>query len=112
LENLSAYRDEVPVLGIVEARMKWKDKVTSTELIESSLLVKDRAAGDFSASFGELVDGFESIQVMCVLLPRKVNGRICSLTQGAQNLVIIEARGAVGRLSTDGADGSLKKGVS
>lgn len=94
----------------MEACMKRKDKVTSAELIESSLLVNDRAGSDFSASFGELVDGFESIQVRRVLLPHEVNGRICSLTQGAQDLVIIEARGAAGRLSTDGAgaDGSLK----
>ncbi len=85
LEILSAYRDEVPVLGIVEACMKRKDKVTSAELSESSLLVKDRAAGNFSAGFGDLVDGFESIQVRRVLLPHEVNGRICSLAQGAHN---------------------------
>lgn len=89
--------------------MKRKDKVTSAELSESSLLIKNRAAGDFSTGFGELVDGFESIQVKRVLLPHEVNGSICSLTQGAQDLVIIEARGAVGRLGTDGVDGSLKK---
>jgi hypothetical protein len=109
LENLGTYRDEVPVFGIVEACMKRKDKVTSAELSESSLLIKNRAAGDFSTGFGELVDGFESIQVKRVLLPHEVNGSICSLTQGAQDLVIIEARGAVGRLGTDGVDGSLKK---
>lgn len=109
MENLDAYRDEVPVFGIVEACMKREDKVTSAELSESSLLIKNRAAGDFSAGFCELFDGFESIQVRRVLLPHEVNGRICSLTQGAQDVVIIEARGAIGRLGTDCADGSLKK---
>jgi hypothetical protein len=89
--------------------MKRKDKVTSAELSEGSLLIKDRAASDFCAGFGELVDGFESIQVRRVLLPHEVNGRICSHTQGAQDLVIIEARGAGFRLGTDDADGSLKK---
>lgn len=102
-------RDEVPVLGIVEACMKRKDKVTSAELGESSLLIQDRAAGDFSAGFIELVDGFESIQVRRILLPYKVNGRICPLTQGVQDLIIVEARGAVGRLGTDGADDSLHR---
>jgi hypothetical protein len=89
--------------------MKWKDKVTSAELSESSLLVQDRAAGDFSAGFIELVDGFESIQVRRILLSYEVNGRICPLTQGVQDLVIVEARGAVSRLGTDGADGSLER---
>jgi hypothetical protein len=87
--------------------MKRKDKVTSAELIERSLLINDRAGGDFSPGFGELVDGFESIQMRRVLLPHEVNSCICSLSQGAQDLVIIEARGAVGRLSTDGTGGSL-----
>jgi hypothetical protein len=89
--------------------MKREDKVTSVELSESSLLIQDRAAGDFSAGFGVLFDGFESIQVKRDLLPHEVNGSVCSLAQGAQDLVIIEARGAVGRLGADGADGSLKK---
>jgi len=89
--------------------MKRKDKVTSVELRECGLLIKDRAAGDFSAGFGELVDGFESIQVKGVLLPHEVNGRISSLTQAPQDLVIIEARDGIGRLGTEGADGSLKK---
>ena len=88
--------------------MKRKDKVTSAELIERSLLVNDRAGSDFSPGFGKLVDGFESIQVGGILLPHEVNDRICSFTQGAQDLVIIEARGAVRRLSTDGTGGSLK----
>ena len=109
MENLSAYRDKVPVLGIVEACMERKDKFTSVELSESGLLVHDRAAGDFSAVFGELVDGFESIQVTRVFLPHEVNGRICSLTQFAQDLVVIETRSVVGRLGTDDADRSLKK---
>jgi len=60
----------------VEACVKRKNKVTSAELGESRLLIKDRAAGNFSASFGELVDGFESIQVRRALLSHKVNGRI------------------------------------
>jgi hypothetical protein len=109
VENFGAYRDEVPVLGIVETCMKRKDKVVSAEHSERSLLIENRAAGDFSAGFGELVDGFESIQVRGGLLPHEVNGRICSLTQGAQELVITEARDAGDRLGTDGADGSLKK---
>ena len=44
---------------------------------------------------------------MRALLSHKVNGRICSRTQVAQYLVIIEARGAVGYI--DGGGGSLKK---
>lgn len=108
MENLSTNRDEVPALGIVEACMKRKDEVTSVELIESTLLIKDRTGGDFSAGLGELFDGFESIQVMRPLLSYKVNGRICSRTQAAQDLIIIKARGAVGRLSIDGDGGSLK----
>ena len=47
--NLRAYRDEVVVLSIVEACMKRKDKVISTKLSKSSLLINDGAAGDFSA---------------------------------------------------------------
>ena len=89
--------------------MKRKDEVTSAELSECGLLIKDRAAADFSAVFGELVDGFESIQVRRVLLPHEIDGRICSLTQGPQDLVIIEARGVIARLGTNEADGSLKK---
>ncbi len=90
--------------------MKRKDKVTSVKLSESSLLIKDRAGGDFSAGFGVLFDGFQSIQVMRVLLSHEVNDRICSLTQGAQDLVIIEARGAFDWLRTNGANSSLRKG--
>jgi hypothetical protein len=113
LENLSAYRDEVPALGIVEAGVKCNDKVTSAELCERSFLIKDRVPGNIYASFSDFVDGFDNIQVNRGLLPREINGRIYSRTQGAQELVIIKVRGAVGRLSTDGADGSLKKrGVS
>ena len=93
----------------MEACLKRKDKVSSAELGECGLLIKDRAAGDLSAVFGELVDGLESIQVRCMLLPHEVNGRICSLTQGPQNLVIIKAGGAIGMVGIDGADGSLKK---
>ena len=61
MKTLGTYRDEVPALGIVEACMKRKDKVTSVKLSESTLLIKNRAGSDFSASFVELVDGFESI---------------------------------------------------
>lgn len=109
MENLGAYRDEVPVLGIVEACMKRKDKITSAKLSESSLLIQDRAAGDFPAVFGELVDSFESIQVKRVFLPHEVNCRICSLAQVTQDLVVIETRGVVDRLRIDGADRFLKK---
>jgi hypothetical protein len=35
-----------------------------------------------SAGLGVLVDGFESIQVRCVLLSHEVNGRMCSRPQG------------------------------
>jgi hypothetical protein len=44
--------------------------------------------------------------VRSVLLPHEVNDRNFSATQGAQDIVIIKARGAVGRL---GANGSLNK---
>ena len=101
--NLGAYREEVPELGIVKASTKWKDKIASTELCESRLLVKDRA--DISAA---LVDDFESIQESRVLLPDEVNGRIFSHTQHAQDIVIIMARVVVSRLGTDRTDGSLK----
>ena len=103
LESLCAYRDEVVVLSIVEACMKRKDKVIPAKLGKSSLLIKDHAAGNFSAGLGVLVDGFESIQVRRMLLSHEVNGRICSRTQSAQEIVIVEARVGVGRLGIDSA---------
>lgn len=94
----------------MEGCIKRKDKVTSTKLSECSLLIDDCAAGYVSsASCGVLVDGFESIQVGCVLLSHEVNGRKTSLIQGAQKLVIVEARVAFGRLGTDDAISALKK---
>jgi len=90
--------------------MERKDKITSAELGESSLLIENRAAGDFSARFGELVDSFESIQARRILLSHEINGCICSLAQRAQDLVVIEARRAIGRFGIDGANSSLRKG--
>lgn len=63
MEILCAYRDQVPVLSIVEACMKRKNEVASAKLSERKLLVKDRAASDLSAGLAVLVDSFESIQV-------------------------------------------------
>ena len=83
--------------------MKRKDKIIPAKLGKSSLLIKDHAASDFSAGLGVLVDGFESIQVRRILLSHEVNGRICSHTQGAQEIVIVEARVGVDRLGIDSA---------
>jgi hypothetical protein len=104
LENFGAYREEVPVVGIVIACTEWEYKIASTEPSESSLLTKDRA--DMSAA---LVDDFESVQVRRVLLSHEINNRNFSRTQHAQEIVIISARDAAGKLDTGGADGSLKK---
>jgi hypothetical protein len=93
--RLDAYREEVPVLGIVKACTEWEYKVASAEPSESSLLIKDRA--DMSAA---LVDDFGSVQVRRVLLPHDINSRNFSRTQDAQEIVIICAREAAGRLST------------
>jgi hypothetical protein len=114
LKNLRAHRDEVVVLSIVEGCMKRKDKVISAKRSKSIFLIDGCVERDSSYSshvviYGVLVDGFESIQAARVLLSHKVNGRIKSLTQGAQELVIIEARVAVGRLGTNGAISSLEK---
>ena len=105
---MRAYRDEVVVLGIVKACMKRESKVTPIQLGKSSLLIENRAGRDFSPSGGVLVNGFESIQVGRMLLSREVNGRIGSRTQGAQEFVIVEARGAEGAVSIDSANGSLE----
>jgi hypothetical protein len=85
----------------MKACTEWEYKVASTEPSESRLLIKGRA--DMSAA---LVDDFESVQVKRILLPYEINDRNCFRTQDAQEIVIISARGAPGRL---GADGSLKK---
>jgi hypothetical protein len=105
---MHTYRDEVVVLGIVEACMKWENKVVPVQFGKSSLLIENRAARDFSPSGGVLVDGFESIQVRRTLLSHEVNGRVGSGTQGTQELVIVEARGAEGAASIDNANGSLE----
>lgn len=62
--------------------MERKDKVISAELRKSILLINNHAGSDLSAGLGVLVDGFESIQVRCVLLSHEVNGRMCSRPQG------------------------------
>jgi hypothetical protein len=105
---MRTYRDEVIVLGIVEACMKRENKVIPAQLGKSSLLIENRTAPDFSPFRGVLVDGFESIQVRRMLLSHEVNGRVGSRTQGAQELVIVEARGAEGAASIDNASGSLE----
>ena len=108
---MRAYRDEVVVLGVVEACMKRENKIIPIQLGKSSALLEDRAARDFDFSpfGGVLFDGFESIQVRRMLLSHEVNGRIGSRTQNAQELVIVEARGAEGAVSIDDANGSLER---
>jgi hypothetical protein len=105
-----AHHDEVVILRVVEARMKGKNKVVSVQLRKSSLFIENGATRDFSSGSRVLVDSFESIQVRGTLLSHKVNGRSSSRTQGTQELVIIEARGAVGTLGVNGGNSSLKKG--
>jgi len=105
---MHTYSDEVVVLGIVEACMKRENKVIPIQLGKSSLFIEYRAARDFSPFGGVLVDGFESIQVRCMLLSHEVNGRIGSRAQVAQELVIVKARGAEGTVSIDKANGSLE----
>ena len=105
---MRAYRDEVVVLGVVEACMKRENKTIPIQLFESSLLIENRAACDFSPFEGVFVGGFESIQVRRMFLSHEINLRIGSRTQGAQELVIVEARGAGGGVSIDNANGSLE----
>ena len=90
--------------------MKRKDKVVSIQFGKSRLLVDDRAGCDLSPRRGVLFDGFERIQVRSMLLSHEVNSRICSRSQGAQELVVIEARGTEGTVGINGASGSLEKG--
>jgi hypothetical protein len=97
----------------MEGCIKRKDEVISAKLSKSIFLINGRVESDsshagHSVTCGVLVDSFESIQAARVLLSHKVNGRIISLTQGAQELVIIEARVAIGRFGTNGAISSLK----
>ncbi len=106
---MRTYRDEVVILGIVEACMKWENKVIPVQLGKSSLLIENCAARDFSPSGSILVDGFESIQVRRMLLSHEVDGRIGSRAQGAQELVVVKARGAEGTVSIDNANGSLEE---
>lgn len=105
---MRTYRNEVIVLGIVEACMKRENKVIPVQLGKSSLFIENRAAPNFSTSRRVLVDGFEGIQARRVLLSHEVNGRVGSRTQCAQDLVIVEARGAEGAVSIDNANGSLE----
>jgi hypothetical protein len=104
---MRTHRNEVVVLGIVEACMKRENKVIPIQLGKSSLLILNRSPHNFSPS-GGVLDGFESIQVRRTLLSHEVNSRIASRTQGAQDLVIIEARRAEGAVSIDSANGSLE----
>jgi hypothetical protein len=102
----------------MEARMKGENEVIPIQLCESSLLVDDGAERNLTSTSGVLLDGFESIQVGCVLLSHEVNGRVCSRTQGAHELVIIEAWGDVSTLSNGGSSslknkrGLIRKGCS
>jgi hypothetical protein len=105
---MRTYRNEVVVLGIVEACMKRENKVIPVQLGKSSLLIENRAARDFSPSRSVLVDGFESIQVRRMFLSHEVNGRVGSSTQGAQELVVVKARGGEGAVRIDNANGSLE----
>lgn len=93
--------------------MKRKNEVAPIQLCEGSLLIDDCAERDLSATCGVLIDGFESIQMGSVPLSYEVNGRVRSHAQSAQNLVIIEAWGDVGTVSS-GTSSSLsgKRGVS
>ena len=102
---MRAHRNEVVVLGIVEACMKRENEVIPIQLGKSSLLVLNRSPYNFSPS-GGVLDFFESIQVRRTLFSYEVNSRIASGTQGAQELVIVEARRADGAVSID--NGSLE----
>jgi hypothetical protein len=99
VRNQCAYRYEIEVLCVVEARMKGNDKVVPIQLRENSLLIDGRAECNFSATSSVFVDGLESIQAGRMPLPHEVNDRICSRTQSAQDLVVIEAWGDIGTLS-------------
>jgi hypothetical protein len=112
-KNECAYRYEIEVLCVMKARMKGENEVAPIQLCESSLLIDDGAECDFSSSGGVFVDGFESIQVGCMFLSHEVNGRICSRTQGAQELVIIEAWGDISTLDNgDSSSLKSKRGLS